>query len=97
MTIPETRKPIRFATYPGNVASIVGEVKGPNLLGEYLTAVTASGDLATDQGGLPDISAMRARGWFIAPKHGDLCPDCYATTLYDVVLANHTTPKETDR
>ena len=49
MTILETRKPIRFATYPGNVASIVGEVKGPNLLGEYLTAVTAEHDPETDK------------------------------------------------
>jgi hypothetical protein len=39
----------RFATYPGDVTHIVGEVKGPNLLGEWLTAVTADYDAATDK------------------------------------------------
>jgi len=36
------RKPLRFATYPGNALHIVGEIKGPNTLGEYLTAVSAN-------------------------------------------------------
>ncbi len=37
------------ATYPGNVEDIVGDVKGPNLLGEYLLAVEAEHDPATDK------------------------------------------------
>lgn len=39
-----SRHPFRFANYPGDVTHIVGEVKGPNLFGEYLTAVTADYD-----------------------------------------------------
>jgi hypothetical protein len=38
----------RFATYPGDVRHIVGEVKGPNTLGEPLTAITAEYDAGTD-------------------------------------------------
>ncbi len=41
------RKPVRFLTYPSDVRHIVGEVKGPNAFGEYLTAVTADYDEAT--------------------------------------------------
>lgn len=41
--------PVRWATYPGDVTHIVGEVKGPNLLGESLTAVTAEYDQAADK------------------------------------------------
>lgn len=33
--------PVRFATYPGDCTHIIGEVKGPNTLGEALRAVTA--------------------------------------------------------
>lgn len=47
-TTPATRTPVRFANYPGDVTSIVGEVKGPNTLGEYLTAVAAEYDRETD-------------------------------------------------
>ena len=39
----------RFATYPGDVTHIIGEVKGPNLLGERLTAVTAEYDAETNK------------------------------------------------
>ncbi|GAA2182451.1 hypothetical protein GCM10009785_21800 [Brooklawnia cerclae] len=35
-----------------------------------------SEDLAWEQGGLPRPDEMRKRGWYIAPKWGDLCPDC---------------------
>ncbi|WP_407316686.1 hypothetical protein UQW22_10015 [Isoptericola halotolerans] len=35
-----------------------------------------SGDLSYGQSELPNYAAMRARGWFIAEKFGDLCPDC---------------------
>ena len=36
------------------------------------------GELAWDQKGLPSPDEMRARGWFIAEKWGDLCPKCLA-------------------
>lgn len=39
---------VRFATYPGNVTHIVGEVKGPNTLGEAMRAVSANYDEASD-------------------------------------------------
>lgn len=39
----------RFLTYPGDVTHMVGEVKGPNLLGEHLTAVSAEYDSATNK------------------------------------------------
>jgi len=42
--------PARFANYPGDqTKQIVGEVKGPNTLGEALRAVTADYDPAADQ------------------------------------------------
>lgn len=41
--------PVRWATYPGDVTHMIGEVKGPNLLGEPLTAVTAEYDPATNK------------------------------------------------
>ena len=41
--------PTRFASYPGNVSHIIGEVKGPNLLGEHLTAVTADYNAETNK------------------------------------------------
>jgi hypothetical protein len=34
----------RFATYGGDQRHIIGEVKGPNTMGEMLTAVTADYD-----------------------------------------------------
>lgn len=40
--------PVRFATYPGDNRHVIGEVKGPNTLGEALRAVTAEYDPATD-------------------------------------------------
>lgn len=43
------RTPIRFATYAGDVTSIVGEVKGPNMLGEYLVAEEAEYDAETNK------------------------------------------------
>jgi hypothetical protein len=39
--------PVRFANYSGDVTHVVGEVMGPNLLGEMLTAVTADYDPET--------------------------------------------------
>lgn len=39
---------MRYANYNGDVTHIVGEVKGPNTLGEMLTAVSATYDSATD-------------------------------------------------
>ncbi|MFS0715499.1 hypothetical protein ABC337_04865 [Arthrobacter sp. 1P04PC] len=44
-----TAAPVRFATYPGDCTHIIGEVKGPNNLGESLRAVTAVYDPATDK------------------------------------------------
>lgn len=41
--------PTRFATYPGDVTHMVGEVKGPNTLREPLTAVTAEYDAETNK------------------------------------------------
>jgi len=46
MTMPTAT---RFATYPGDVTHIIGEVKGPNTLGEPLTAVSAEYDAKTDK------------------------------------------------
>ena len=40
---------VRFANYPGDVTHVVGEVKGPNLLGEVLTAVSAEYDSTADR------------------------------------------------
>jgi hypothetical protein len=39
---------MRFVNYSGDVRHIIGEVKGPNLLDEVLTAVTADYDEASD-------------------------------------------------
>lgn len=44
-----TPQPTRFATYPGDVTHIVGELHGPNLLGERLTAITADYDPKADK------------------------------------------------
>lgn len=41
--------PTRYATYPGDVTHMIGEVVGPNLLGEMLTAVHAVHDLQTNK------------------------------------------------
>ncbi len=35
--------------------------------------------LARVQAGLPSRAAMESRGWFIAEKWGDKCPDCVLT------------------
>jgi len=43
-----TATPVRFATYPGDCRHMIGEVKGPNTLGEALRVVTADYDAATD-------------------------------------------------
>ena len=43
------RKASRHATYPGNVEHIVGEVKGPNTIGEHLAAVEATYDPEADK------------------------------------------------
>lgn len=40
-----SRIPVRFANYPGKVDP-VGQIMGPNLFGEHLTAVTAEYDEA---------------------------------------------------
>lgn len=49
MTTKTIPAPVRFATYPGDqTAQIVGEVKGPNTLGEALRAVTADYDAETN-------------------------------------------------
>lgn len=40
---------VRFANYPGNVTHIIGEVKGPNALGESLRAVSADYDESTNK------------------------------------------------
>lgn len=37
-------KATRWLSYPGDVRHIVGEVKGPNMLGEHVTAVVADYD-----------------------------------------------------
>jgi len=55
-----TRPPARHLTYQGNVEHIIGQPVGPTTLGDYLTAVTAPYDPATDTTnvgfafGLPD-------------------------------------------
>lgn len=40
--------PVRFATYQGDLQGEVGTRKGPNLLGEVLTVVTAAPRLHRD-------------------------------------------------
>lgn len=40
--------PVRFLNYPGRVDP-VGQVMGPNMFGEYLTAVTADYDPETNK------------------------------------------------
>ncbi len=42
-------KPSAWMNYRGDVRSIVGEVKGPNLFGEWLTAVSAEYDAEIDR------------------------------------------------
>lgn len=48
------------AIYPGDVRHMVGQVKGPNLLGEFLTAVTADYDPAA---GKTRVGFTFARRW----------------------------------
>jgi hypothetical protein len=43
------RKPCRWATYNGNQTHVVGQLMGPNTLGELLTVVTASYDHQTNK------------------------------------------------
>lgn len=50
--------------YPGDVRRMLGEVKGPNLLGEWFTAVDAGYDPAIDQ----------TRVGFAIGIHKDLSP-----------------------
>lgn len=54
--------PSCYLTYPGDVRRIVGEVKGPNYLGEWMTAVTAD----------HDPIAQTTRVGFAIGVHGDL-------------------------
>lgn len=42
-------KPVRYLTYPGDVSHIVGEIKGPTLTDEVVTAVTADYNSGTDK------------------------------------------------
>ncbi len=44
MSLP---KPSTYLTYPSDVTHMVGEVKGPNRMGEYLTAVSVEYDERT--------------------------------------------------
>jgi hypothetical protein len=39
--------PVRWLNYTADVREMVGQVVGPNTLGEYMTAVTADYDEAT--------------------------------------------------
>ena len=48
MTTITLPAPVRFANYPGDCTRIIGEVKGPNTLGEVLRAVTADYDPESD-------------------------------------------------
>jgi len=47
-TVTTANPVVRHATYPGNVTHIVGEVKGPNQLREFLVAGEATYDPTTD-------------------------------------------------
>jgi hypothetical protein len=42
------RTPVRWLNYPSDVRGMVGQVVGPNTMGEYLTAVTEDYDEATN-------------------------------------------------
>lgn len=55
MSAAPSRVASRHANYPGDVRHIVGEVKGPNTFGEYLTAV----DAVYDPPGGPDPGRLR--------------------------------------
>ena len=39
------------------------------------------GPIATSQSALPKPDEMRALGWYIADRWGDLCPNCNAQKL----------------
>lgn len=43
------RSPSRWANYPRNVSDALGQVVGPNTLGEFLTVVAVEYDPATDR------------------------------------------------
>jgi hypothetical protein len=50
VTIPVvTPQATRFATYPGNTTDTVGQIVGPNTLGERFTIVSAMYDPQTDK------------------------------------------------
>ena len=49
MNSTDTRAASRYLNYPNDVRHIIGEVKGPNAFGEYLTAVSAEYDEATNR------------------------------------------------
>lgn len=62
------RKPLRFATYPGDATEAVGNVVGPNALGEPMTIVSAEHDpeTGTTRVGFafattPDLETLGAR------------------------------------
>lgn len=48
-TAPAPRTPQRFANYRGDQSHAVGEVMGPNRLGEHLVVVTAEYDDKADK------------------------------------------------
>jgi hypothetical protein len=56
----------RFATYPGDTRDMVGNVYGPNTLGEHMTAVTAEFD--------PEASSTRV-GFDFTQKGDASCAD----------------------
>lgn len=49
MSLEHIRKACRFATYSGDHRESVGQVMGPNTLGELLTVVRADYNAATDK------------------------------------------------
>ena len=38
------RKPIRFLNYPGDTRDVIGQIVGPNTMGEHWIAVSADYD-----------------------------------------------------
>ncbi len=40
----DERQPLRFANYNGDVRHMLGEIHGPNALGEYMVAVEVTFD-----------------------------------------------------
>jgi hypothetical protein len=63
-TVPGSRHPIGFASYPGDVRDILGQGPfGPNYMGEQMWAVTAEYDAETNK--------TRVGFSLIAPDGGD--------------------------